>query len=263
MRVHELAKLAHRSSKDIVTTANSLGIDVAGAMSALSPADADRILSAVLRQPAAATEAHPTSPPTTARQTPPRGQPSPLMFTPTQTRPQTARHRVKADTLSAMARTLMSDSLRGTPTLRAQDAEQLEAEALQWAREGFDATSVRAWHASALPPSTCGYLARRGVSPDVLTLTLPSRFDRDLDVATALWTQDWTVEQVYDLLVATGLHTPAPEPAPLPQHPPAPHPARSAAPPVLFSSPSADGTTSADFPHDPHRQPRPRRRPKR
>jgi hypothetical protein len=235
MRVHEIAKLTHRTNREVIDAAGSLNIRVTSGSSALSPQESDLVIAAALRQPRHTAEPSPAPPlrPSTPSATRMRSLPG--------------NRRVRTATLSPMARVMMSAFHRSAPTVSAEQADRLEDEALQWAHEGFDDKSVRPWHDSCLPPPVCGYLARRGVSPDVLTLTLPSSmgFDHEIDIATLLAIKEWTVEQVYELLVATGVHTPPPEPVLIPEQPASVRQPARTAPPVLFSSAGADNVPAS------------------
>jgi hypothetical protein len=87
------------------------------------------------------------------------------------------------------------------------------------------------------------------VQSDVMELTMPvdSRSSGQITIAAALAIREWSMTRIYELLVETGLHTPATVPTdPVLPQPVTPAVAIRNVPPVVFSSPGAEPTRACD-----------------
>ncbi len=109
---------------------------------------------------------------------------------------------VPVDSLSPLARLLVP---RDTRYVSASEADLARRQAVDWAREMFDDKSARPWIGTALRPREAAYLARNGVTPDMLNLEYPTNPFGDTDPAwVAIRLGHLSVERFVGLLRATG-----------------------------------------------------------
>ena len=138
--------------------------------------------------------------------------------------------------LSPLARALLSDDLGGRDVVPQHVADRVNAEAEQWASQGFTAETVRPW--ADLPPAAAGYLAQQKVDPRVLDLPVDLvAGSPPVPLRVAIVTERLPAERAYQLLVLTGEHEP---PAATGQEPASAPAATRPVVPVLFSHAQPD-----------------------
>lgn len=123
---------------------------------------------------------------------------------------------VRVADMGPLARVMLPDELRSRRWIWPDEADRANAAAVQWAKAGFDDRSVLAWLPEGLSPADAGYLAARGVEPEVLNKLVPVPHDV---VATGTATVQMLVisgrlpvAAVFDALVKAGLYVPHPGP---------------------------------------------------
>lgn len=102
---------------------------------------------------------------------------------------------------------MLSDDLGGRDVVPQHVADRVNAEAEQWASQGFTEETVRPW--ADLPPAAAGYLAQQKVDPRVLDLPVDLvAGSPPVPLRVAIMTGRLPAERAYQLLVLTGEHVP-------------------------------------------------------
>jgi hypothetical protein len=116
--------------------------------------------------------------------------------------------------LGSLVRAILPEELQGRQWIWPDEANRWNARAARWANAGFTDRSVLPWFETGLRPADAGYLAARGVKPDVLgkLVTVPVTVVA-AGAATVRMLLIWNrlpVAAVYEALVQAGHHAPAP-----------------------------------------------------
>ncbi|MEV4539811.1 hypothetical protein AB0J82_39165 [Asanoa sp. NPDC049518] len=155
--------------------------------------------------------------------------------------------------MGALARVMLPEELRERQWTWPDVADRANAAAVRWAKAGFDDRSVSVWLRAGLNPANAGFLAGRGVVPEVLSQLLLVPYDVAVTgAATArmlVISGRLPVAAVFEALVKAGLHVPLPEPGLALAQPGRSQVDRPPAPAVVFSHPGdVDDPTPSSVP---------------